>query len=140
MEIIKTRNCFKANEVWKDLRAFNAANNEHLAQKDAYVRKYHNFVAQENGKVLGGALCKTIYNWLYIDTLKVKEEFRGQDIGSKIIAEIEKFAREKGFEGLYVDTFGFQARPFYEKQGFALNGTIEGYPPGSKMFILTKKF
>jgi hypothetical protein len=37
-----------------------------------------------------------------------------------------------------LDTFEFQARPFYEKLGYTIFGTLEGYPPGYRQYFLTK--
>lgn len=44
----------------------------------------------------------------------------------------ESFAHKKGCKGMYVDTFSFQAQPFYEKSGFKFLYEIEGCAnPGS---------
>ena len=32
----------------------------------------------------------------------------------------------------------YQARPFYEKLGYELFGTLDGYPPGYRQFYLRK--
>jgi GNAT superfamily N-acetyltransferase len=51
----------------------------------------------------------------------------------------EDHARSHGCIGAYVDTFEYQARPFYEKLGYELFGTLEGYPPGYRQFHLVKQ-
>lgn len=38
-----------------------------------------------------------------------------------------------------LDTFEYQARPFYEKLGYQLFGTLDGYPPGYRQFYLRKR-
>jgi hypothetical protein len=38
-----------------------------------------------------------------------------------------------------LDTFEYQARPFYEKLGYQLFGTLDGYPPGYRQFYLCKR-
>ncbi|MDB5536981.1 MAG: Acetyltransferase family protein, partial [Devosia sp.] len=40
--------------------------------------------------------------------------------------------------GIWLDTFSFQARPFYEKLGYSVFGTIPDYPPGGARYFLSK--
>jgi hypothetical protein len=42
--------------------------------------------------------------------------------------------------GVYLDTFEYQARPFYEKLGYDVFGTLDGYPPGYRQYHLAKRF
>jgi GNAT superfamily N-acetyltransferase len=58
--------------------------------------------------------------------------------GSRLLREAEAFALARGCRNAYVDTFDHQARPFYERHGNALFGTLEGYPPGSRQHFLRK--
>lgn len=51
----------------------------------------------------------------------------------------EDEGRLRGCIGVYLDTFDFQARPFYEKLGFTVFGTLEDYPPGHRRFFLKKR-
>ena len=51
----------------------------------------------------------------------------------------ESRARERGCIGVYLDTFEYQARPFYERLGYELFGTLEGYPPGYRQYYLAKR-
>ena len=37
------------------------------------------------------------------------------------------------------DTFSFQARPFYEKLGYRVFGTLENHPSGHQHYLMTKK-
>ncbi|MHC5783296.1 GNAT family N-acetyltransferase [Aliivibrio fischeri] len=39
-------------------------------------------------------------------------------IGSKLIAELELFSKEKGLQQIRTETLDFQAKPFYEKNGY----------------------
>ena len=52
--------------------------------------------------------------------------------------EAEVYARATGAVGITLETYSFQARPFYERLGFEVCGTIEGYPPGRVKFDLRK--
>ena len=37
-----------------------------------------------------------------------------------------------------LDTYDFQARPFYERHGYVVWGVLEGYPAGRRTFHLRK--
>ena len=54
------------------------------------------------------------------------------------MAAIEEYAWAHDCLGVYLDTFEYQARPFYEKLGYAVYGTLEGYPPGYRQYYLRK--
>jgi GNAT superfamily N-acetyltransferase len=90
------------------------------------------------GNVVGGVLGHTKWQWLYVATLWVADAVRGQGWGSKLMDAAEELARSRGCAHVSLDTFEYQARPFYEKRGYTLFGTLEGYPPGYRQFYLTK--
>jgi ribosomal protein S18 acetylase RimI-like enzyme len=53
--------------------------------------------------------------------------------------EAEVYARDLGFEYVRTETLDFQARPFYEKQGFEVYGELKDYPKGHTTYCLVKK-
>jgi GNAT superfamily N-acetyltransferase len=98
-----------------------------------------NFVVRgERGDVLGGMLGILWGGWLHIAHLWVAEPMRGQGYGSLLLQEAETYARSRGAIGATLETFSFQARPFYEGIGYQVCGAIEGYPPGQTKFFLKK--
>ena len=98
------------------------------------------FVARDAaGTVVGGILGHTRWRWLYIAKLWVDERARRHGLGTKLMAAAEDLARSRGCTDVSLDTFDYQARPFYEKLGYELFGTLEGYPPGSRQYYLRKR-
>ena len=98
------------------------------------------FVARDAaGRVVGGILGHTRWRWLYIAKLWVDEHARGQNLGTRLMAAAEDLARSRGCTDVSLDTFEYQARPFYEKLGYELFGTLDGYPPGYRQFYLRKR-
>ena len=95
-------------------------------------------VRDSKGEVVGGLLGHTRWRWLYVAKLWVDESVRGKGVGSRLLQAAEELARSRGCTNVSLDTFDFQARPFYEKLGYQLFGTLEGYPPGSRQFYLRK--
>jgi GNAT superfamily N-acetyltransferase len=92
------------------------------------------------GRIIGGLEGIIGYRWLFIRWLWIDDKHRRGGVGRSLIARAEVLARKHGAIGAWVDTFSFQARPFYEKLGFRLFGTINEYPPGHKRFFLKKRF
>lgn len=98
------------------------------------------FVARDSGgAVVGGILGHTRWRWMYIAKLWVDESARGQGLGTRLMEAAEDLARSRGCTDVSLDTFDYQARPFYEKLGYELFGTLEGYPPGSRQYYLRKR-
>ncbi|MDE1147957.1 MAG: GNAT family N-acetyltransferase [Azospirillaceae bacterium] len=94
----------------------------------------------EAGATVGGLWGKISYDWLFVELLSVPEALRGHDFGTALMAEAERLARGHGCLGLWLDTFGFQARGFYEKLGFSVFGTLEDHPAGNRRHFLAKRF
>ena len=98
------------------------------------------FVARDSGgAVVGGILGHTRWRWMYIAKLWVDESARGQGLGTRLMEAAEDLARSRGCTDVSLDTFDYQARPFYAKLGYELFGTLEGYPPGSHQYYLRKR-
>ena len=65
---------------------------------------------------------------------------RGRGLGSALVRTAEAEARTIGCVGMQVDTFSFQAQPFYERLGFTVFGVQENFPPGYRCVYLRKAF
>ncbi|WP_423220971.1 GNAT family N-acetyltransferase [Enterobacter roggenkampii] len=91
------------------------------------------------GTMLGGLIGVRKGDWLNIDFLWVSDAVRGSGVGSQLIKTAEDEARRKGCKHALVDTASFQARPFYEKQGYQLQMSLQDYPyPGMQRHYLAK--
>jgi len=60
-------------------------------------------------------------------------------VGRKLMEEAEKIARAQKLTGIWLDTFDFQARPFYEKLGFTIFGELKDHPRGISQYWLQKR-
>ena len=76
------------------------------------------FLREENGEVLGGLLGDIWAAWLHVRTLAVAAPARGRGFGRELMKRAELYALERGCTNAFLDTFSFQARPFYEKLGY----------------------
>jgi GNAT superfamily N-acetyltransferase len=119
--------------VIQGLREFNESR---LGPRDELPVKF--VVRDENGIVVGGLIGHTKWRWMYVSKLWVADSVRGKGFGARLMAAAEELARTRGCTDVSLDTFEFQARPFYERLGYKLFGTLEGFPPGYRQFYLTK--
>lgn len=96
-------------------------------------------ITDDNGKIIAGCVGR-MYCWnvAYIDTLWVDEIFRGKGLGSKLLDKVERIAKQKGCYLIHLDTFSFQAKEFYEKQGYEVFGVLEDCPKGHCRYYLKK--
>jgi GNAT superfamily N-acetyltransferase len=97
-------------------------------------------IRDDAGVVQGGLWGCTMFEWLNVQMLVVPESLQGQGIGSALMALAEMEARARGCRGMHVETFSFQAAPFYQKLGFSLFGVLEDYPPGHRQLYFRKHF
>ena len=97
------------------------------------------FVKNARGETLGGLMGAIWGGWLQIGFLWMDESMRGRDWGTRLMDQAEAYARERGCHSVVLDTHSFQARPFYEKRGYEVFGTLDDFPKGHKRFYLRKK-
>ena len=98
------------------------------------------FVVQGlNDEVVGGVIAATHWNWLYVDLMWIKEEFRGLCYGKRLLELVEEKARELGAKNAYLDTFSFHALDFYKKYGYQVFGELKDFPVGHQRYYLTKQ-
>eukprot|EP01037_Dinobryon_pediforme_P007786 gene7786-7852_t len=116
------------------LRAYNRAQ-----AGDSHVRQVAIAVEDNSGAVAGGLWGRIGYGWMFIELLVVPEAARGTGLGRQLMARAEAMARSDGCTGIWLDTFEFQARGFYEKLGFSLFGTLDDYPAGHHRYFLMKR-
>lgn len=96
------------------------------------------FVRDGDGTLVAGAHGQVNWNWLHIGLFWVATERRHQGLGSRLLAAIETSALERGCSQAHLDTFSYQARPFYERHGYRLFATLENYPTGQQRYFLRK--
>ena len=86
------------------------------------------YVEDEHGEIMAGLVAETFGNWLEIEYLFVKEDIRGQGIGSQLLQQAESEAKNRNCRFAFVNTYQFQAPAFYQKQGYKKVFTLKDYP------------
>jgi GNAT superfamily N-acetyltransferase len=102
---------------------------------------YHSvriFLRDDDQQVCGGILAETWGTWLHITFLWVEESMRQQGYGAALLQAAEGEAWHHGCRHAHLETFSFQARPFYERFGYRVIAALEDYPPGHTYYYLRK--
>lgn len=85
-------------------------------------------IAEVNGRVIGylaGKLNNPVNYRLYkraeLETIFIKEGFRGRGVGTKLVKEFLKWAKENGTDRVFVSAYFYddKASSFYKKMGIA---------------------
>ena len=106
------------------------------ADEEEFVLK----IEDENGVTIGGCFATAYeYHWsrMFLNELWVDERYRHRGIGSMILREVERIAKEKGCRVVTLGTASYMARPFYEKHGYKVFTTIKT-PNGYVSYSLVK--
>ena len=97
------------------------------------------YVAVEDETFCGGIHFEVYNELIHTHLLAVNKEYRGHQIGTKLMNYVESYAKERGYKILTVGTTEFQARPFYEKLGYKVVYTRQDHPKGYECYTLYKE-
>ena len=97
-------------------------------------------IVDKEGNIIGGCT-GYIYYWgcMYIDDMWVDEKHRREGLGSQALQAVEKVAEAKGCHLIWLGTWDFQARPYYEKHGYQVFCTLHECPVGHTDYDLFKR-
>ena len=95
------------------------------------------FARLGDGTVIGGAQGNVYWNGLEVELLWVDETHRRRGIAQGLMARLEDFARGHGAVVAYLRTV--DARPFYERIGYEVYGTLEDRPIGTVLYHMKKR-
>ena len=121
------------------LEAYNFSKNPYMNPKIYDQMDAFGFYAYDHDQVVGGAYGSLDDGyWCHLKLLFVEAEYRGQDIATRLIEQVEQFAKTHHCVGVRTETWSFQARGFYEKLGFELYGQLDNHPPTAIEYLLKK--
>ena|SRR5262245_10374299 len=124
----------EADRVRSGLYSFNLTTTTHARYNSVAF-----FLKDDEEEVVGGILGYEWGGWLHITHLWVSDTLRGQGFGKLLLAAAEQHALNSGCRQSLLETFSFQARPFYERFGYEVAGQIDGYPDGYTCYFMKKR-
>ena len=113
----------KAQKIGELVRSYNRSKREAAESEPLNL-----YVEDDSGELLAGLVAETFGNWLEIEYVFVKEELRGQGIGSQLLQQVESEAKKRNCRYVFVNTYQFQAPAFYQKHGYQEVFTLKDYP------------
>lgn len=109
---------------------------DEMARKDTTV-----FIARDNGKAVAcGALRRHGEQVAEVKRMYTRPEWRGRNIGGKIVEEIERLAMREGFRLLVLETGDRHPAAWrvYERSGFSRCGPVLDYHDSSHSVFYEK--
>jgi ribosomal protein S18 acetylase RimI-like enzyme len=91
--------------------------------------------AYEGEKCIGLAILQQAwFKYMYLCDLKVSKQYRGKNIGKKLIEKLKEIALEQGYNGIYAigQDNNLGACLFYIKNGFVIGGLDTNVYKGTK--------
>ena len=113
----------KAQKIGELVRSYNRSKREAVESEPLNL-----YIEDEHGRLLAGLVAETFGNWLEIEYLFVKEDLRGQGIGSQLLQRAESEAKKRNCCFAFVNTYQFQAPAFYQKHDYQEVFTLKDYP------------
>ena len=113
----------KAQEIGNLIRSYNRSKREAAESESLNL-----YVEDDSGQLMAGLVAETFGNWLEIEYLFVKEDLRGQGVGSQLLQQAESEAKKRNCRFAFVNTYQFQAPAFYQKKGYKEVFTLKDYP------------
>jgi GNAT superfamily N-acetyltransferase len=93
----------------------------------------------EQEAIIAGLSGWTWGGCMEIEFLWVREEWRGEGLGTQLLAAAEAEGIARGCTQAILSTHSFQAPEFYKKHGYAVYGAVDDYPRGFSHTHLRKE-
>lgn len=109
-------------EIYKDFDAMMLADGIEPSAQERYE-----FVAEDEGKLVGIASGLTNHRWFYLSDLWVERGYRGRGIGGRLLSSLEDKVKSLGIGNIYTWTAGHEAPAFYKKRGYEVFTVFENF-------------
>lgn len=95
-------------------------------------------VRDDQDALIGGLVGATYLGWLQVHSVWLPDALRGRGYGTELMAAAENEAVRRGSLRVFLETYSFQALPFYEKCGYTVHSRLPDFPAGGARYALTK--
>lgn len=113
-------------------------NSEHfnLPFDKCHTHNICRIIRDQKHNIIAGITAQLYIDSIYIKYLWVDPNYRKNKLGSLLLQNIQLFAINNKCSIIYLDTYDFQAKDFYLKNGFELFGNIRHF--GHIKYYLSK--
>ena len=123
------------SHIWRPLLAFNQA-----AVGNAEGMPYALEIRfGSSAAITGGLWALSLWGSFYIALVVTPENARGKGLGAELMQRAEQEARIRKCHQMWLDTYAFQARQFYERLGFTVFGQLDGPTPMFPRYFMQKR-
>ena len=130
---LENKESHKSQEIGNLIRVYNRSKRE-----EAESEPLNLYVEDEKGNLMAGLIAETFGNWLEIEYLFVKEELRGQGLGSNLLQQAETEAKNRNCRLLLSILTSFKLQIFIKCMATRKFLPYKTIPTQEKDFI-TKK-
>ena len=103
------------------------------------AEEFKNYAIKDQENIVAGIrICLYLRECMFISVLFVDEKYRNKGLGSRLLTYAEQYAKSAGIKLSHLDTFDFQAKDFYLKQGYEIFGVLNHCPRGHTRYYLKK--
>jgi ribosomal protein S18 acetylase RimI-like enzyme len=95
-------------------------------------------IKDRNSRILAGSTGSTMYGFLFIEWLWIHRDYRNKKWGSKLLKTTEELGRKRNCSVCCLFTMSWEALGFYQKHGYEIEFTREGFEKNAKMYMLRK--
>ena len=112
---------------------------------EAFAPREHEYVCiakkvtDESGRIIAGLVGGVDgWNGTDIDSFWVDDPYRRQGIGTRLLREFEREAKENGASAVFIEAYDWNVG-FFRKNGYeTVTGMLEDYPRGHTMYCMQK--
>ncbi|MBI1372121.1 MAG: GNAT family N-acetyltransferase [Phycisphaera sp.] len=122
-----------ADALWQGL-------SDHAADHDISLkaRDVQCVSRDADGAIVAGLTGNTLGGYFYIARLWTASSHRNTGIGRALMEAAENIARERGCHTVYLNTFDFQARTYYEGLDYVVFAALRDHDPRLCRYFMKK--
>jgi GNAT superfamily N-acetyltransferase len=95
-------------------------------------------VLNADGSLAAVCIYRTYWNMMYVHILTVAKGKKRHGVGSAVLRKVNEIAQEQGCDYVSLFSMSWQARPFYEKNGFVCIATQKDVPLAFDRHVLLR--
>lgn len=95
-------------------------------------------IKDRNSLILAGVTGCTMYGFLFIEWLWVERNHRHKKWGSKLLKATDELGKKRNCTDSCLFTMSWESLGFYQKLGYEIEFTREGFEKNAKMYMLRK--